>query len=158
MALIKYVTQSHRNRLFLWQGWLAVLGHHWLNYLSHIREHIPTVCTADGAAAVSEVSKSSVWRQTFTSCQRALSTSLQCSKTAGTVQSKTVGYLIRGEKKRLSDKRVRTEKADFLFPSMSLQLASLILCSCRQHKHWDPEDVDSLWGCLFLHSGCKTQA
>lgn len=57
-----------------------------------------------------------------------------------------IWYRVR--KRGQSDKCVHAETADFVLPSKSLQLPSLIHCSFRQHKHWHPGDVCSLWGCL----------
>lgn len=46
------------------------------------------------------------------------------------------------------DESVHTEET-VLSPTRSLPLRSLTHRSFRQHKHWDPQDVCSLLGCIF---------
>lgn len=129
----------------------AVLGHRWLNHLLQTGESIPRASTADDGAMGFEVSKSSVWRQSFfisgavsfinqpvmiKNCRDRIYWDRQLFDT--------------GREKEASQINVFTERRlTSFFLSRSLQLHSLIHCGFRQHKHWDPEYVCTLWGGLF---------
>ena len=155
----KCVTQQQKLIHSFHRQWL--LGHRWLNYLlqTEMESVFPESVsgarwsTADGGALGLEVSKSGLWRQL-----RGFFISCRCSRAASFISRPLMFRTCRdriycssqlfdtGREKEASRINVLcTEGADFLFPSRSLQLHSLIHCRrFRRHKHWGPEDVCSL--------------
>lgn len=115
---------------------------------------------ADGGAMGFEVSKSSVWRQSFfISCQ--------CRRAASSINRPLMFKNCRdriywdsqlfdtGREKEASQINVFTQRGLTSFSHPNHCSFILIHSSFRQHKHWEPEDVCSMWGSLLWTVGTR---